>query len=255
MQLYVGGLSTDTEENKIAELFSGICPVQSISIIKDIESGRSRGFAIVKILKQEYAEKAIGQLNGVELEGKVLSVRKMPETLPGEMEFREWLVEHALEVLTHVGLTAGQTVMDYGCGSGIFTRAAANVVGKQGKVYAFETRTELLEQIRKMALDEGITNIQAVLSSKSSQKTGLTDNGVDVILIYDVMHEINDPVALLRELGTVLKPDGFLSIFPMHMGTHHMLEIIKESGLFYLRDEFSPAGFKAASWILNFNRY
>ncbi len=100
MQLYVGGLSDDTIEENIVELFSSICPVQLVTIIRDIESGKSRGFAIVKILSEEDGEEAIRQLNGFALLGTNLVVRKMPETLPGEMEFREWLTDHATEVLT-----------------------------------------------------------------------------------------------------------------------------------------------------------
>jgi hypothetical protein len=56
-------------------------------------------------------------------------VRRMPETLPGEMEFREWPIEHS-EVLIHVGVREAQTVLDYGYGSGIFTIPSARIVGK-----------------------------------------------------------------------------------------------------------------------------
>ena len=99
MQLYVGGLSDDTKEDDIEEVFSRVCLPQLVTIIRDIESGKSRGFAIVKILSEENGEEAIRQLNGTALRGRNIVVRRMPETLPGEMEFREWLVEHASEVL------------------------------------------------------------------------------------------------------------------------------------------------------------
>jgi ubiquinone/menaquinone biosynthesis C-methylase UbiE len=48
--------------------------------------------------------------------------------LPGEMEFREWLVEHATEVLIQVGIRKGQIVLDYGCGPGIFTIPRTKIV-------------------------------------------------------------------------------------------------------------------------------
>ena len=61
-------------------------------------------------------------------------------------------------------------------------------------------------------------------------------------------------LALLEELSRVLRRDGFLSVFPMHMGTDSMLDAMRECGLFCLRDRYGPPGFKAASEILNFDK-
>jgi tRNA A58 N-methylase Trm61 len=254
MQLYVGGLSNDTKEENIVELFSSVCPVQLVTIIRDIESGKSRGFAIVKILSEEDGGKAIGHLNGFALRGTNLLVRKMPETLPGEMEFRERLAEHASEVLTKVGIRKAQIILDYGCGSGTFTIPSARIVGKQGMVYAFEARSDLLERLKDRAGKEELTNIETTLSDRSKPNVNLKDESVDIILVYDVMHEIGNRLALLEELSRVLRRDGFLSVFPMHMGTDSMLDVMRECGLFCLRDRYSPPGFKAASEILNFDK-
>ena len=49
MQLYVGNLSDDTNEADVEEPFSGVYLTQLVTIIRDIESGKSKGFAIVKI--------------------------------------------------------------------------------------------------------------------------------------------------------------------------------------------------------------
>ena len=116
MQLRVGNLSDDTTEADVEKIFTGVCPLQLVTIIRDIESGKSRGFAIVKIRSKEEGEEAIRSLNGTMLQGREIVVGRMPETLPGEMEFREWLTEHAYEVLTQIGVSRGQTVLDYGCG-------------------------------------------------------------------------------------------------------------------------------------------
>ena len=254
MQLYVGGLSDVTREENIVELFSSICPVQLVTIIRDIESGKSRGFAIVKILSEKDGKEAIRQLNGVALRGTNLVVRKMPETLPGEMEFREWLTDNATEVLKKVGVRKSQIVVDYGCGSGTFTIPTARIVGKQGKVYAFEARPDLLERIKERAGDEGLTNIETVLSDRSKPNTGFQDASVDVILVYDMMHEVGNRLELLQELHRVLKGDGILSVFPMHMGTENFIDVIRAYGLFCLRNRYGPPGFKAASEVLNFNK-
>jgi SAM-dependent methyltransferase len=254
MQLYVGGLADDTAEADVKEVFSGICPPRLVTIIRDIESGKSRGFAIVKITGEEKGEEAIRRLNGTVLRGKNIVVRRMPETLPGEMEFREWLVEHACQVLIHIGVSQAQTVLDYGCGPGIFTIPSARIVGQRGRVYAFEARASLLERVREKAKEEALSNIVAVLSESSRPTIDLPDDSVDIVLVYDVMHEIKDRPGLLRELHRVLKRDGILSVFPMHMGTENFINIIREYGLFSLRNQYGPPGFKAASEILNFNK-
>ena len=254
MQLYVGGLSDNTTEVDIEQVFSGVCPPQSVTIIRDIESGKSRGFAIVKILSEEKGEETISRLSGTILRGRNIVVRRMPETLPGEMEFREWLAEHASEVLMHVGVSQAQTVLDYGCGSGTFTIPSARIVGKRGRVYAFEARSSLLERVREKAREAALSNIVAVLSDTSKTSMDLADKSVDIILVYDVMHEIDNRRGLLQELRRVLKGDGILSVFPMHMGTENFIDVIRAYGLFCLRNHYGPPGFKAASEILNFNK-
>jgi SAM-dependent methyltransferase len=254
MQLYVGGLSEDTTEVDVEKAFSGVYPLRLVKVIRDIESGKSRGFAIVEIPTEEKGEEAIRHLNGITLRGKNILVRRMPETLPGEMEFREWLTGHALEVLAHIGMSEAQTVLDYGCGSGTFTVPCARIVGRRGRVYAFEARARLLEQVKEKAREAALSNIIAVLSDSSKPGIDLPDRSIDVILVYDVMHEIKDRRGLLGELHRVLRGDGILSVFPMHMGTDKFMDVMRECGLFCLRNRYGPPGFKAASEILNFNK-
>ena len=254
MQLYVGGLSDDATEDEKNELFSKTGTVESVTIIKDIYSGRPKGFGVVRMSSSIEAEKAIKQLNGTMLGGRQILVGKMPETLPGELESRDWLTENAFEVLGKVGIRKGQTVLDYGCGSGMFTIPAAQIVGEKGRVHALDVRPRALERVKKKAKDKGLGNIETVLTDSSRLATGLQGGSADAILVYDVMHAIDDRRGLLQELHRVLRRDGFLSIFPMHIGTDKMLEIMKECDLFCLRDRFGPPGYKTTSEVLNFDK-
>jgi ubiquinone/menaquinone biosynthesis C-methylase UbiE len=68
------------------------------------------------------------------------------------------------------------------------------------------------------------------------------------------MHEVDNRQGLLQELHRVLKEEGILSVFPMHMGTENFIGVMREYGLFSLRNRYSPPGFKADSEILNFNK-
>ena len=254
MQIYVGGLSKDATEADVEKVFAGIGPLQLVQIIRDVESGKSKGFAIVKIASDEEGGKAVKSLNGKNLNGNSLLVRRMPETLPGEMEFREWLREHAPEVLIHVGLNPAQAVLDYGSGPGIFTIPCARIVGPRGRVYAFEIRPGLLEQVEEKAKEASLTNIVRVLSDSSKLAIDLPDGTIDVALVWDVMQAIEDRPGLLRELHRVLKDDGILSVFPMHIGTDGFMDIAQTSGGFCLRDRYGPPGFKGASEVLNFKK-
>ena len=254
MQLYVGGLSEDTTEEDISGLFAGVCPVESVTVARDLETGRSRGFGMVKVSSSEQVEEAIGRLNGALLKGRPVRVGRMPETLPGEMEFREWLVGNAQRVLAEVGVREGQTVLDYGCGSGTFSIPCARIVGAEGRVYALEVRAGVLERLREQATGEGLANIVTILSEQPGADTGLPEESVDVVLVYDVMHAVEDRPALLRELYRVLRRDGFLSVFPMHLGTDSLLRVMDECGLFDLRDRYAPPGYEGASEVVNFRK-
>jgi SAM-dependent methyltransferase len=254
MQLYVGGLSSDTSESELARLFSGFDTVESIEIVRDFQSGRSKGFGIVRMTDNAEGEKAIAQLNGTLLDGKEVVVGRVPDTLPGEFAVRQWLTENAREVLIKVGISDRQTVLDYGCGPGTFTIAAAGIVGEEGKVYALDVRPRALERIREKAGGEKIRNIETILLDTSGFATGLDDETVDVILLYDVFHDIKDKRGLLQELHRVLKSEGLLSVFPMHVGTAKCLDMMNEYNLFCLSGRCSPEGHQVASEVLNFKK-
>ena len=74
-KVYVGNLPFRTTEEDLASLFSQIGAVESVSIIVDRETGRSKGFGFVS-MNAEDADKAIEQFNGYELSGRPLTVNE-----------------------------------------------------------------------------------------------------------------------------------------------------------------------------------
>ena len=74
-KIYVGNLSFETTESEIRELFTQHGTVQSVSLITDSDTGRSRGFAFVEMPDDE-AAKAMAALNGTELSGRTLRVNE-----------------------------------------------------------------------------------------------------------------------------------------------------------------------------------
>jgi len=73
-KLYVGNLSYDTSEESLRTLFAEVGEVESVSIVTDRMSGRSRGFGFVEMATDEAAAEAISRLNGQLLDGRDLNV-------------------------------------------------------------------------------------------------------------------------------------------------------------------------------------
>jgi RNA recognition motif-containing protein len=73
-KLYVGNLSFQTTEDELNDLFARAGTVESVRIITDRDTGRSRGFAFVEM--QDGGEQAIAQFNGKEFNGRALTVNE-----------------------------------------------------------------------------------------------------------------------------------------------------------------------------------
>ncbi|HEY5119337.1 MAG TPA: RNA-binding protein [Anaerolineales bacterium] len=74
IKLYVGNLSYSTTEDDLRTLFAQAGTVQSVTIIKDRDTGRSKGFAFVEMGTQVEAQQAISRFNGQNLQDRALTV-------------------------------------------------------------------------------------------------------------------------------------------------------------------------------------
>jgi len=73
-KLYVGNLSYDTDESGLQALFAQAGTVQTVNIIRDRETGRTRGFGFVEMSTEAEAQTAIDQFNERPFEGRNLTV-------------------------------------------------------------------------------------------------------------------------------------------------------------------------------------
>jgi len=76
IKLYVGNLAFTTRENDLQQLFSQVGSVESVSMVTDRDTGRSRGFAFVEMSSKSEGEAAISKFNGAELDGRSLTVNE-----------------------------------------------------------------------------------------------------------------------------------------------------------------------------------
>lgn len=74
MNIYVARLSFDTTSESLEELFAEYGEVSSANIVRDRETGRSRGFGFVEMANDEEGQAAIDKLNETEFEGRTISV-------------------------------------------------------------------------------------------------------------------------------------------------------------------------------------
>lgn len=75
-KIYVGNLNYRTKEEELTELFGQFGTVNSVNIIVDRETNRSKGFAFVEMEEDDAAEAAISQLNGEEFLQRQLRVNE-----------------------------------------------------------------------------------------------------------------------------------------------------------------------------------
>jgi len=76
MNIYVGNLSLEATEDDLRQAFEAFGQVESVSIIKDKFSGKSRGFGFVNMSSKDEAQTAIAEMNGKDLMGRPISVNE-----------------------------------------------------------------------------------------------------------------------------------------------------------------------------------
>ena len=76
MNIYVGSLAYEVTEDDLQQLFEEYGSVESVNIIKDRDSGRSKGFGFVEMENQADAEKAISELDGRSIKDKEIKVNQ-----------------------------------------------------------------------------------------------------------------------------------------------------------------------------------
>lgn len=113
-----------------------------------------------------------------------------------------------LNVLKEIGINPDFQVVDYGCGPGSYIISLSMMVGKNGKVFAVDSHPLAVKKVREIISRKGLNNVEAVCSDC---ETGLSGNSIDIVLLYDVFHALQNPDAVLVELHRIIKPGGILS--------------------------------------------
>lgn len=136
-----------------------------------------------------------------------------------------------MDLLKEAEIEPGFCVLDYGCGPGSYITPLAQLVGASGEIYALDIHPFAIKEVRKIAAQKAIKNLKTI---ESDCNTGLPDNSIDVVLLYDTFHGFSQPDDVLQELHRVLKPGTTLSFSDHHMNEQDILRKVMRRSLFKL---------------------
>jgi len=109
--------------------------------------------------------------------------------------------------LARLGLQAGQTVLDLGCGPGFWTLPLAEIVGPQGTVWALDVSQEMLDALAARHPPSQVRLLRGELPA-----IDLPDGSVDWIWSAFLFHEVEPPEQLAAEMRRVTRPGGKVAV-------------------------------------------
>jgi len=113
------------------------------------------------------------------------------------------------QIIAALKLRAGDVVADLGAGTGLFEAQLAYAIGR-GRVYAVEIDKGFLDEIDRKVDELHIATIETVLGTPTDPK--LPTRGVDLALMHDVLHHVEQRQAYLKSVAGYLKPTGRIAV-------------------------------------------
>jgi ubiquinone/menaquinone biosynthesis C-methylase UbiE len=160
----------------------------------------------------------------------------------------DWIEEAGEIFLKEIGISEGQKVLDFGCGSGNYVIPAARIVRQDGLVYALDKDKRKLDQLMHKAGAMGLKNIVR-LDASGGTGIALESESIDAVLLCDVLHHYYFPEAdgrkrLLCEVHRILKANALLLLCPTHLQSYMTprlkdVEMEIEEASFYLEHKYS----------------
>jgi SAM-dependent methyltransferase len=113
-------------------------------------------------------------------------------------------------VMNVLGIGAGSRVADIGAGSGYYTVRLSRRVGPTGRIYAQDVVPEYLHDLAARVRRERLDNV--ILGRGDPHDPRLPAGSVDVALLVNMYHEVEQPFGLMYNLAPALRPDGRVAI-------------------------------------------
>jgi SAM-dependent methyltransferase len=162
----------------------------------------------------------------------------------------EWLersdrdaTEQPEKVIDALNIVPGSVVADVGAGTGYFSLRIAKRLGPDGKVLATDVQPEMLRQLSEAMKKAGVKNIERLLATANDSK--LPANKVDLALMVDVYHELQDPERMMAQIRKSLKDEGRLVLVEYRAEDPDVpIRPEHKTTLRQIRYEIEPMGFR-----------
>ena len=153
------------------------------------------------------------------------------DLLVEQTKIREKFIQ---DTIKEAHLKKGFKVLDFACGPGRYVLAVSKAIGATGKLYALDKAPLALEMVRKLVDKNKLSNVKTI---ESDCDTELPDEELDVVLLYDAFHGLDDKKAVLSEVNRVLKPEGALSFSDIHLEEKEIVSSVTSFSLFKLKSK------------------
>jgi ubiquinone/menaquinone biosynthesis C-methylase UbiE len=129
----------------------------------------------------------------------------------------------------------GQTVIDYGCGTGRYLPRASELVGEQGLVFAVDIHELAIESAFRQIEKHNLKNVKPIQTD--GKTVNIPSNTADIIYALDMVHMVKDTQTFLKELNRLSKPDGILYLEDGHQPRSLTKEKVLKSGCWEITEE------------------
>ncbi len=127
---------------------------------------------------------------------------------------QSWLTSEGAEMMAELGLSAGNSAIDFGCGKGRYTIPLSQALGQRGNVTAIERDADELDQLQALASAFPTPATITPLHTSDISLGSIPDNTVDAVLAFDVLQCVKDWSCFFTAVSRVLNTSGALHIYP-----------------------------------------
>ncbi|WP_411030764.1 class I SAM-dependent methyltransferase [Spongiimicrobium sp. 3-5] len=165
----------------------------------------------------------------------------------------QWM--HLAKIYDLAGVEKGSQVADVGCHEGYLSLRLSEQVGETGKVYAVDVREDRLKRLKEHLSSSDINNVNVIHGDYDNPK--LPAKSLDVVIVMDTYHEMDDYMQILGHIKKSLKPNGRILILEKlkaHMAGKPRSQQVGAHTLSmkYVKRELKEAGFSIDQEVKDF---
>ena len=142
-------------------------------------------------------------------------------------DLEDWKKFTGEKILRELGINEDQKILDFGCGTGIYSIIASKIVGLKGRIFALDSdERDLVKDLLNEIESKNITNIE-FLKTSGEIEFPFKNQSIDVVLWFDVLHLLNknQRKELIKESYRVLKLNGLILYHATHRGMNNSISI------------------------------